>query len=193
MALPKFLKRQPFSLDTWMSADDLTKVLAKEVNNGFQLADDKLQAIIDYLGENGGSGDPGGTGGTGGTGGAGGTPINIKFGRTEEINFRWPVPVPPLTAVRVRSSMSYSCYITKVTRHWPPGCMALVDMGIGVGSSSIFPNSGFLALDDATPVFEGLAIYVPADTEIWMAIQNADAVFTHSPQATVTVMEVIRA
>lgn len=115
----------------------------------------------------------------------------MQRGRTEEIVFQQVLA--PGAGIRLVQPMPFPGYIKKILRHWPNGCNALVDIAVGVGNKHILPESGFVALNDATPVFDNLAVYVNQAEQIWVDLQNGDAANAHTVTVTVTVEEVILA
>lgn len=74
--------------------------------------------------------------------------------------------------------------IVMVTFHYPPGCNALVDVQFLNYTQLIYPSSGFLALDSATPQFP-LDEPVKKNDQLIVVMNNHDAVNAH--QITVVV------
>lgn len=111
------------------------------------------------------------------------------LGRLQEISFRQVLAVGQ--QFELSQPMPFKGYIRKILRHWPAGCNGLVDISIGVGRKHILPESGAVALNDATPVFDNLSILVNQNEKIWVIFANADALNPHTPSATVTVEEII--
>jgi hypothetical protein len=101
-------------------------------------------------------------------------------------------PIPALARVQISDSRAWPFLVIKVLRHWPAGCMGLVDMRISADNSSFLPAQGFVALDDAlvTTELNSNPIYVKAGSPVSLDIQNTDAVFAHGPSATLTIVEV---
>jgi hypothetical protein len=78
--------------------------------------------------------------------------------------------------------------ITQVNPHFPSGCNALVGIKFGTDRhGQCFPDTGFLALDNASPVF-AVNITVEYDERLWMEVQNGDAVNPHTPSLTLTIV-----
>ena len=113
----------------------------------------------------------------------------MNKGRTEEIPFQQLLA--PGAGLRLQQPMPFPGKIRKILRHWPNGCNALVDVAVGVGNKHILPDSGFVALNDATPVFDNLSIDVNQGELLWVDLQNGDAVNPHTITVTITVEEVI--
>lgn len=174
--------RRPFSLDSLMSADDKIVAVGTEVQAlGSDIAE--LVAAIQALLAN--------------QSGGGAVPAGATLGRVEEISLRWEVlgvftPIPALARVQISDSRAWPFLVIKVLRHWPAGCMGLVDMRISADNSSFLPAQGFVALDDALDTIElnSNPIYVKAGSPVSVDIQNTDAVFAHGPSATLTIVEV---
>lgn len=140
----------------------------------FMSADDKLMAVAEQLGrlEAYAQEQIGG---------------QVAHGRTQEIPFQQILL--PGQAVRLAQPMPWPGTIKKILRHWPAGCNALVDVAVGAGNKRILPESGFVALNDATPVFDNLSIPVSQAEPIWVELQNGDAINPHTITVTVTVEE----
>jgi hypothetical protein len=108
-------------------------------------------------------------------------------GRTQEIVFQQVLAVGQ--QLRITQPMPFPGYITKTLRHWPGGCNGLVDIAVGAGKKHIFPESGFVALDDATPLFENLKIEVDQGQLLWVIMANGDGLNPHTPSVTITIEE----
>ena len=118
---------------------------------------------------------------------AGGETMTI--GRTQEVPFQQILA--PGQAVRLVSQSPYAGYVKKILRHWPAGCNALVDVAVGVGNKRVLPETGFMALNDATPVFDNLSVPVKQGENIWVELQNGDALNPHTITVSVTVEEAL--
>ncbi len=110
------------------------------------------------------------------------------IGRTEEIRFQQTVP--PATGMRLVEPTPFHGYITTILRHWPNGCNALVDVAVGYGNMRLLPASGFVALNDATPVFDGLRCEVQDGELLWVEIENHDGL-QHTITVTFTIEEIV--
>jgi hypothetical protein len=110
-------------------------------------------------------------------------------GRTQEIPFQQLLV--PGQALRLAQPMPYPGKIVKILRHWPAGCNALVDVAVGVGNKRVLPESGWVALNDATPVFDGLDIPVGQGEQVWVDMANGDAINPHAITVTITIEEVV--
>ncbi|MDD5547101.1 MAG: hypothetical protein PHO67_08125 [Candidatus Omnitrophica bacterium] len=111
----------------------------------------------------------------------------MTMGRTQEVPFQ-QILVPG-QALRLSVQSPYPGKVRKILRHWPAGCNALVDVAVGIGNKRILPETGFVALNDATPVFDNLNIPVAQEENIWVDMQNGDAINPHTITVTVTVEE----
>jgi hypothetical protein len=176
------LNRKPFSLDPFMSADEKADTIGKEVQLIGEGITELVAAIQSLV-----LSQPGG----------GLIPQGATLGRVEEISLRWEVagiftPVPALARVEMSDSRSWPFLIIKALRHWPAGCMGLVDMRLSADNSSFLPAKGFVALDDALVPTELTSnpIYVKAGSPVSLLIENTDAGFAHGPSATLTIVEV---
>lgn len=104
--------------------------------------------------------------------------------RTEQIQFRQTLN--PLQGVRLTDSVPIDGKITSVIIHWPGGCNAAVDIAFGYQTRQIIPFEGFLALDDATPVFPVSEMVKRYET-LWCVMENGDPINPHIPSVIVTI------
>lgn len=107
-----------------------------------------------------------------------------------EINFR--ETVQPGAGITVTRNYSQPGKITKVMFHFPPGCAAplvgpLVDVRLEKDMKPFYPLQGFIALDDATPVYHTSVEYY-AREPLTLIVRNRDGVNPH----TITCTAVIR-
>jgi len=105
---------------------------------------------------------------------------------TRTVDFREEVAFA--TGVEAKKPCPIDGYVTAVIIHWPPGCVALVQVGVihllggpGGRQTGIVPtDSGiYLALDDATPI---LNLYFPVKRGDYfmVVIRNQDDTFDHT-------------
>jgi hypothetical protein len=80
--------------------------------------------------------------------------------------------------------------IINITMHFPLGCLALVLVAFGNGGRQICPETGFIALDDATPVYP-TSEPVNGGDRLWVEIRNTDGFFPHTISVNVTVVGTI--
>ena len=101
-----------------------------------------------------------------------------------ELNFR--ETVQPGAGVRVTKSYFLAGRITKAMFSFPPGCNALVDAKLEKDMKPFYPINGFLALDDATPVYHTSVGYY-AKEPLTVEIRNRDEVNPHTITCTVVI------
>jgi hypothetical protein len=75
--------------------------------------------------------------------------------------------------------------IRELTIHWPDGCNGLVSVAVWCGTFQLFPKRDFIALNDATPKYEGFSHPKTQDEEFWVDMNNADAANSHRISVTV--------
>ena len=97
--------------------------------------------------------------------------------QTQQINFRYLVPAGQ--GIRATEEVPLDGIISSVCFHFPPGAMGWVQVAFGHGYKQIMPISGFLQLDDATPVFPASEV-VHRNEEVWVIIQNTDGINPHT-------------
>lgn len=104
---------------------------------------------------------------------------------TEQIVFRETLAA--LQGVRIEEYAPFTGRITSAMFHFPNGCNALVDVAFGHGSKQILPNTGSLALNNATPVFP-ISVAVKESDVLWVTMKNGDAINPHTPSVTITMV-----
>lgn len=95
-----------------------------------------------------------------------------------------------LTGTRVQERCNSDSRILEVMVHFPPGCVALVDVALGHSGKQFCPQNGYMPLDNATPIFTFNNEDVKIGELIWMDIINRDAMNPHTITATITMEEV---
>jgi len=103
--------------------------------------------------------------------------------QTQQINFH--ETVQPLTGVRLEEYIPLDGIISSVSLHFPGGCNALVDVAVGHSSKQFLPIGGFIALNDATPVYP-TSEKVSRQETVWCVINNTDAL-QHTVSIAVTI------
>ncbi|GAI33092.1 unnamed protein product, partial [marine sediment metagenome] len=88
--------------------------------------------------------------------------------QTQQINFRYTVPAG--LGIRAEEQVPLDGIISSVCFHFPPGAEGWVQIAFGHGYKQIMPISGFLQLDDATPIFPASEV-VSRNEIIWVVIQ----------------------
>jgi hypothetical protein len=101
-----------------------------------------------------------------------------------EINFR--ETVQPGAGVRVSKHLNFPGRVTKVMMHFPPGTSGLVDMKLEKDKNSFYPQSGFIALDDATPVYHTNIDYYRREP-LDLVVRNRDEDNEHTVTCTVVI------
>lgn len=95
--------------------------------------------------------------------------------------------VPASTAVILSMRCPLNGRITELNPHYPPGCLSLVLIRFGTDRhGQVWPETGFQALDDATPVYR-VNISVDYDERLWMEIWNQDAKNEHTPSLSLVI------
>lgn len=97
---------------------------------------------------------------------------------TEVTQIRIQQNLAALAGGRFAERCPWKAQMTSICFHFPPGCVGVVDVAAGHGNKQAFPQEGFIALDDATPVFP-VVENVPAGALLWAEIQNGDAINAH--------------
>ncbi|GAH94736.1 unnamed protein product [marine sediment metagenome] len=93
----------------------------------------------------------------------------------------------PLQGVRLENVVPLDGRIVSVGFHWPKGCNALVGMAVGHGYKQFMPTSGYLSLNDASPVYPTNEEAKREET-VWCNLENHDGREQHNVSATVTIV-----
>ncbi len=104
---------------------------------------------------------------------------------TRQINFR--EQVAPLRGLEVDKVCPVSGTIKSVTMSFPPGCNNLVEVAFGHSGQKVCPSTEYIALDSATPTFDGIEEPVEREERLWVEILNGDDTYPH----TISVLVVI--
>jgi hypothetical protein len=104
---------------------------------------------------------------------------------TRQINFR--ETVQPLKGLEVDKICPISGKIKSVTMSFPPGCNNLVEVAFGHSAQKVCPSTEYIALDSATPTFDGIEEPVEEKERLWVEILNGDNTYPH----TISVLVVI--
>jgi len=104
--------------------------------------------------------------------------------QTQQIAFEYTLA--PNQGVRLEDLIPLDGTIISVGFHWPRGCNALVEMAVGHGYKQFMPISGFLALNDASPVYPTHESVKRGET-VWCIMDNHDGSEQHHVSATVTI------
>jgi len=95
----------------------------------------------------------------------------------EQIPFAYNLD--PLQGVTLMEYAPFSGYIKQVSLHYPDGCNALVDVRVGHGTKQFCPNEGYLALNNATPIYRS-SEWIKDREEIWVEMRNTDGANSHN-------------
>jgi hypothetical protein len=107
--------------------------------------------------------------------------------RTEQVNFRQVLAA--LQGVRLTEIVPIDGIITSISLHFPLGCAALVNIAVGYQTKQILPMmQGFVALDNATPVYP-INERVKKNDTLWCVMTNGDAINAHTPTVAITITE----
>lgn len=94
--------------------------------------------------------------------------------------------VPAGRGLRTTKDYHLAGKITQILFHFPPGCSGLVDVKLSKNELPFYPVEGFLALDNATPVYYVEADYY-AHEPLSVEVRNRDSVNPHAPSVAVTI------
>lgn len=108
----------------------------------------------------------------------------IMPSQTQQIAFEYTLA--PNQGVRLEDLIPLDGAIISVGFHWPRGCNALVEIAVGHGYKQFMPISGFLALNDASPVYPTHE-NVKREETAWCVMDNHDGSEKHHVSATVTI------
>ena len=112
----------------------------------------------------------------------------VEYDETE-IDFR--ETVQPGAGVTVTKRFGFAGKITQVMFHFPPGCAApvvgpLVDVRLEKGKRFFYPRTGYIALDDATPVYQPNVDYSKYEA-LDFTVRNRDAINPHTVSCAVVI------
>lgn len=114
-----------------------------------------------------------------------------SMGDGETYTIRFQETLAALTGDRFIQTAPWDCFNTSICFHFPSGCNGLVDVVAGHSDKQIYPRSGYIALNDATPVFstyESIAYNEP----IWVEIRNGDSMNSHTITVLLTIQRRIK-
>lgn len=113
-------------------------------------------------------------------------PGGQSMGTGETFTLRFQETVASLTGDRFTQTAPWDCVNTSVCFHFPSGCNGLVDVIVGHSDKQIYPRSGYIALNDATPVFPTLES-ISYNEPIWVEIKNGDNMNSHTITVLLTI------
>lgn len=93
----------------------------------------------------------------------------------------------PLQGLKLEDDVPIDGKIVSVLFSFPDGCDALVNLAFGHGSEQICPGEGFIALNDASPVFP-VSEPVKKDDILWAIMENGDGVNPHAVSVIATIV-----
>ena len=111
----------------------------------------------------------------------------MATGQTTQLRFQ--ATLPPLTGDTLTEQCPWNAICTSVLLHFPPGCAALVDVAIGHSDTQMIPQTGYLALDAASPIIPVHELIGPGE-QIWVTIANADAANPHTVTVALTLQRI---
>ena len=102
--------------------------------------------------------------------------------------YRFSTVLTPGQTARMTVGCEVTGKIIQVTRHWPDGCDALVDIAFGKEQEGLCPSTSgaYVALNDATPTVK-MDTDVHRDDILWAEFRNRDSVESHTPAVIVNV------
>jgi len=103
---------------------------------------------------------------------------------TQQIVFQQTLQ--PNAGVRLEDLVPLNGAITSVTMHFPLNANGLVDIAFGHTYKQICPISGFIALNDACPVFP-TSEACKREEAIWCIMDNHDGGAAHTVSCIVTI------
>lgn len=104
--------------------------------------------------------------------------------REEQILFS--ETVQPGQGTRITKIFQFDGIITQVMFSFPPGSAGLVDVRLLKDERPMYPNVGYLALDNATPVYTPNISYYSKEP-LTVEVLNRDGINPHTPTVTVTI------
>lgn len=103
-----------------------------------------------------------------------------------EAEIKFSETVLPGRGVQLTEKFRTAGVITQIMFHFPPGCAGLVDMRLNKDNMPFYPIKGFIALNDATPVYYVQANYYQMEP-LMLEILNHDSINAHTPTCTVVI------
>ena len=104
----------------------------------------------------------------------------------EEIQINFTETIPAGAGVKVSKNFTLPGSVTQVMFSFPPGCSGLVDAKLEKDLKSFYPRSGWLSLDNATPVYYTHSDYYAREPLTFIA-QNRDDANPHTITCTVVI------
>ncbi|GAH90746.1 unnamed protein product [marine sediment metagenome] len=104
--------------------------------------------------------------------------------KTQQIVFSRTLPLN--TGIRLEEFLVLDGAITSVAMHFPRNCNNLVDIAFGHGHKQLCPSGGFIALNDACPVFP-TSEACKQQEDVWCIMDNHDGFAAHTVACIVTI------
>lgn len=102
----------------------------------------------------------------------------------QELQVSFRETVLPGQGILVEDYFTFAGKITQVMMSFPPGCNNLVLVRLLKDRVSLYPKTGFLAFDNASPVYPTYIDYY-AREPLGFEVQNQDAANSHTISCTV--------
>lgn len=95
----------------------------------------------------------------------------------------------PLQTIKIAEYSPLQGKIVSITRHWPEGCDALLDMAFGHGEVWVTPSepNTYIALNNATPTI-GCDEPIEKNEMLWARFMNGDDTNPHSVSVIATIV-----
>lgn len=93
----------------------------------------------------------------------------------------------PLQGLKLEDDVPIDGKMISVVFSFPDGCDSLVNIAFGHGSEQICPSEGFIALNNATPVFP-VSELVKKDDILWAVMENGDGANPHAVSVIATIV-----
>ena len=113
-------------------------------------------------------------------------PATNKEARFEEREINFRETVQSGQGIRITESFLLAGKITQVMFHFPPGSNGLVECRLLKDLEPFYPLRGYLALNNATPVYYVDADYYTREPLTWEVL-NRDSENPHTPTCTVVI------
>jgi hypothetical protein len=114
-----------------------------------------------------------------------------QMGTGETYTIRFQETLAALAGDKFSQTIPWDCINTSVCFHFPSGCNGLVDVVAGHSDKQIYPRSGYIALNDATPVFSTLES-IAYNEPVWVEIRNGDSMHSHTITVLLTIQRRVK-
>lgn len=86
------------------------------------------------------------------------------------------------------SNIQTNGILSQILVHFPPGANALVDVQVFLGTTQILPQTGAIALDDASPNFNFNIPVIPGQ-KLNTVITNTDSANSHTISVIINILD----